>query len=138
MTKHLQGGCQCGALRYQARAEPSVVTLCHCAMCRRSVGAQSVTWASFSRDDLTIEGDTLRWYDSSSRARRGFCERCGTSLFFVGDASAGLVDVTVGSLDQPESCPPTCHIWVPSKVTWVALEPGVPAHVADSESPLMP
>lgn len=124
----------CGALRYSLAAQPSVVTLCHCSMCRRSVGAQSVTWATFARAAFQMTGESLLWHRSSARARRGFCARCGTSLFFESDAHPDELDVSVGSLDQPDACPPTCHIFVPDKVAWVGLEPALPQHVADSAS----
>ena len=135
--RRLEGGCSCGSIRYVAEAAPSVVTLCHCDMCRRSAGAQSVTWATVPRASLTMSGAEPGWYDSSPRARRGFCARCGTSLFFVAKASPDEIDVTVGSLDDPNACPATCHIHVPSKLDWVSLEPGLPCHVADSSSPLV-
>jgi hypothetical protein len=132
----LRGGCLCGAVRYQARDVPSIVTLCHCSMCRRSVGAQSVAWATVRRECVSIEGDALRWHASSERARRGFCERCGTSLFFEAQAQPEQLDLTVGSLDEPSACPPSCHIFVLDRVAWVPLAPPLPAHVADSDSPL--
>lgn len=134
----LEGGCFCGEVRYRASAAPTIVTLCHCAMCRRSVGAQSVAWATFDRAALAIRGDTLLWHESSARALRGFCARCGTSLFFSARSEPASLDVTVGSLDEPDACPPQCHIFTTSKVRWVPLEPPLPCHVADSESELVP
>jgi hypothetical protein len=133
----LEGGCYCGAVRYGSQDAPSVVTYCHCAMCRRSVGAQAVAWATFARTGINIRGDSLRWHESSPRALRGFCVQCGTSLFFVARADPEQIDVTVGSLDEPDRCPPTCHIYVPSKVAWLPLAPALPCHVADSVSPLV-
>jgi hypothetical protein len=134
----LEGGCSCAQVRYAADELPTIVTLCHCAMCRRSVGAPSVTWATVTRASLSIRGDTLVWYESSPRAQRGFCSRCGTSLFFAARSEPELLDVTVGSLDDPDACRPDCHIFVPSKLSWVALEPRLPCHVGDSESALLP
>lgn len=135
----LTGGCLCGCVRYTLRALPAVVTLCHCSTCRRSVGAQSVTWATVPRDAVEIDGaERLTWHRSSSRARRAFCGSCGTSLLFAADAFPHELDVSVGSLDEPDACPATCHIFVPEKVSWVALEPGLPRHTGDSSSPRLP
>lgn len=135
---HLEGGCFCGEVRYRASEPPTLVTLCHCAMCRRSVGAQSVTWATFERASLVIGGDSLLWHESSARALRGFCTRCGTSLFFASRSEPSSLDVTVGSLDDPNACPPHCHIFVPNKVDWVPIAPRLPCHVGDSGSELVP
>ena len=135
----LTGGCLCGAVRYTLSESPTLVTLCHCTMCRRSVGAQSVTWATLPKAAVALQGEErLTWYRSSSRARRAFCGTCGSSLLFAADAFPQELDVSVGSLDDPDACPATCHIFVPEKVAWVALEPDLPRHVADSSSPLLP
>jgi hypothetical protein len=40
----LTGGCYCGAVRYETDGEPFHETICHCADCRRIVGAASVAW----------------------------------------------------------------------------------------------
>ena len=137
--QNLTGSCLCGAVRYILHTTPRLVTLCHCATCRRSVGAQSVTWATLARTDVELRGqEQLRWYRSSSRAQRAFCAACGTSLLFAADAFPDELDVSVGTLDDPGACPPTCHIFVPDKVAWVALEAGLPQHVGDSSSALMP
>jgi hypothetical protein len=44
---------------------------------------------AIAREDLVIDGSSqLRWFTSASGdagARRGFCGRCGSSLFCAGD-----------------------------------------------------
>ena len=45
----IQGGCLCGAMRYEATGRPYNITHCHCTDCRRSSGAAFVTWASLLR-----------------------------------------------------------------------------------------
>ncbi|MET0341988.1 MAG: GFA family protein [Polyangiales bacterium] len=137
MTTHL-GGCLCGAVRYEITGAIDRVLLCHCAMCRRGAGAPSVAWASAPTDGVHISGSTLGWYDSSPRGRRGFCARCGSSLFFADPTDPSELDVSVATLDDPDALPPTGHIFVPSKLAWVSLEPGLARHVEDSRSSLMP
>ena len=43
----LEGGCQCGAIRYQISGEPVMAAICHCAMCRRANAAPAVAWAMY-------------------------------------------------------------------------------------------
>lgn len=136
MTMH-RGGCLCGEVRYEVDGAIDRVLICHCAMCRRGAGAPSVAWASAPTDAVKIAGSTLRWYDSSPRGRRGFCERCGSSLFFVDPTELAEIDLSVATLDDPDALPPSGHIYVPSKIAWVSLEPGLARHVEDSRSPLM-
>jgi len=39
MGHSIEGGCQCGAVRYRAIEIPLARTLCHCRSCRRASGA---------------------------------------------------------------------------------------------------
>src|SRR5687767_12371984 len=43
----IQGGCLCGAVRYEAAGQPYNITHCHCTDCRRSSGAAFVTPLTF-------------------------------------------------------------------------------------------
>jgi hypothetical protein len=38
------------------------------------------------------------------------------------------VDVTVGSLDDPEAVPPQDHTFVDNQLSWVKLDDGLPRH----------
>ena len=106
-------------------------------MCQRAVGAPMVTWATFNRKDFENTGPALAWFQSSSEARRGFCQRCGTSLFFESDRFLGLIDVTVATLEDAASLAPSMHIHVGSRQPWLAINDGLPCHAGDSNSPLV-
>jgi hypothetical protein len=134
----VRGQCYCGAIVFEVTGAPSVVCLCHCSQCRRSVGATPVAWATFARSGWTLRQGTPRWLQSSAAARRGFCADCGSSLFFAGAATPDEIDVTVVSLEDADRLPPERHIWVPSKLPWARTDDGLPCHVADSGSPRMP
>ena len=58
------------------------VVLCHCSQCRKTSGHY---WSAtqVDRDDLILLSEkTLKCYQSSDIARRGFCSVCGASLFY--------------------------------------------------------
>lgn len=132
MSTSLTGGCACGAVRYALHQPPSDVADCHCRACQRATGALGVTWGSVSAHDLHLVRGEPRWWRSSASAERGFCERCGTSLFFRGLSSGGrsgeLLDLTIASLDEPAAFPPQRAIWTASRPPWVHLDPSLPAH----------
>ena len=128
MTDTRQGGCLCGATRYEAKGEPVAVALCHCSMCRRAAGAPAVAWAMFPADALSIVRGELSTFASSRGVERGFCGRCGTQLTFSADFLPGLVDVTVGSMDDPASLSPQMHIWESRRVSWLATSDQWPRH----------
>jgi len=122
------GGCLCGATRWIARDEPVTVALCHCSMCRRAAGAPAVAWAMWPLDRFEWTRGKPAIYASSEGVERGFCGSCGTPLSFGADFLPGLIDVTVGSLDAPESLPPRMHIWESSRLAWLALADELPRH----------
>ena len=39
MSKLIEGGCLCGAVRYEANAEPAFAVHCYCRQCQRITGA---------------------------------------------------------------------------------------------------
>lgn len=114
-----EGGCLCGAVRYRVEGEPRETVHCHCRMCQKSGGAGFLTWATFTPAHAFayIEG-APPIYRSSQDAQREFCGTCGSQLVFRGDF-LGSVDVTVGTLDEPDSVDPIANTWVPSRRAWL-------------------
>ncbi|NNL64775.1 MAG: GFA family protein [Myxococcales bacterium] len=104
------------------------MVLCHCKSCRRGAGAPAVAWALVASDDLAFTKGEPERFDSSSGVERGFCRRCGTPLTFRADYMAGLVDVTIGSLDDPDRLPPVMHIWDSRRVAWFESADAWPRH----------
>lgn len=71
--------------------------------------------AATSEDDLSlISAETLKWYSSSKKARRGLCRECGSTLFF--EASNGdSTSISGGSLISSTDLKPLEHIYFSSK-----------------------
>jgi hypothetical protein len=40
----------------------------------------------------------------------------------------GSIDVTVGSMDDPEALIPEDHTWTESRLSWISLGDGLPAY----------
>ena len=123
-----EGGCQCGAVRYRASGLPVMAAICHCAMCRRANAAPAVAWAMFQESQVRFLSGAPTTYASSPGARRGFCAVCGTPISFAADYMPGLIDLTIGSLDQPEKLAPTLHYWDSRRLPWVHLADELPRH----------
>ena len=122
------GGCLCGTVRYQITGQPVMAAICHCSMCRRANAAPVVAWAMFSESQVSFSKSLPQTYASSTQARRGFCPRCGTQISFTADYIPGLIDVTIGSLDQPDSIKPEFHYWHSKHLAWVEFADGLPRH----------
>ncbi len=115
----LTGGCQCGAVRYRIEGGVSHNHFCHCRMCQKATGGVFAALAGAYRDKVTFEGP-LALFESSSVAERGFCAACGTPLTFAYKDSEWM-NVTIGSLDDPEQAPLEMHWGVEGMVRWLQL-----------------
>ena len=127
------GGCLCGGVRYRVDGALEDVGACHCSQCRRTTGHYFAATAC-DRSALTFEADgTLAWYQSSPAARRGFCSRCGSSLFWerIGE---GRIDILAGTLDQPTGLKMTDHIYVADKGDYYDIADGLPQFAQDYEN----
>jgi hypothetical protein len=119
------GGCQCGAVRYAVRGPLRPVVACHCTQCRRITGHFLAATAARLRNFTMIRDSGLRWYDSSSEARRGFCGVCGSTLFWAPNGRDYL-SIAAGSLDDSAGLRTACHIHVADKGAYYEIEAGVP------------
>jgi hypothetical protein len=120
------GGCLCGAVRFEARGEPTGSSHCHCEMCRRASGAPVVTFIGFAKDDVTWKKGAPKIYKSSSFASRGFCPDCGSQLTFQFDKRPEDISFNVGCLDDPELAHPTRHLFAQETISWMKMDDGLP------------
>lgn len=75
----MKGECLCGSVSVSA-PDQAEVGLCHCSMCRRWSGGPM--FAVHCASGVEFTGDPPKIYRSSDWAERGFCEKCGTHLFY--------------------------------------------------------
>ncbi len=121
-----EGGCFCGAVRYRFQARPLAVSHCHCAMCRRAVGAPFITWITVPSQTFQWTTDALREYRSTPEVRRGFCANCGTTLSYTNDSHPEEIDVSAATLDDPALVTPDDHLWFGSRLPWIDLADKLP------------
>jgi hypothetical protein len=103
VSARASGRCLCGAVRYELRGPLRDVVPCHCIERRRWSGHVLAATAVRRERLVLLESGGLRWIesrDSDSRARRGFCGECGSSLFW--DApERDIISVAARGLDGP-------------------------------------
>ena len=75
-----KGKCLCGEVEITAPEQSHEVGACHCDMCRRWGGGPLL--AVDCGTQVEVIGDSVKEFDSSDWAVRGFCQRCGTHLYY--------------------------------------------------------
>ncbi len=124
------GGCLCGAVRYEVRGPVRDIVICHCTECRRAAG---VPWAATAarRGDLAIvQDEELRWVvspRSAAGARRGFCVRCGSCLFWDAPGRS-TISIGAGTLADAAGLAVAARIYVDPPGAPEPASPPVPAH----------
>lgn len=133
MSETMDGGCQCGRIRYTARIENDEAYLCHCRMCQRATGGVSIALKNLKKADVEWLSEP-DWYDSSPIARRPFCARCGTPLGFAFPDSENM-DLTIGSFDDPSRFVPKHHFGAEGlHAAWIDTAE-LPRYRADEHEP---
>lgn len=76
-----KGSCLCGSIQLVAKAMDPKVGTCHCKTCRQWTGGP--LFAADCGTNVTFSGqENITVFNSSEWAERGFCQTCGTHLFY--------------------------------------------------------
>jgi hypothetical protein len=119
MSETHSGGCLCGGVQYVVTGPLSDVVNCHCGQCRRTHG-HFAGYTEAPLSDFKLESnESLKWYQSSPQARRGFCSICGASLFWVPEDGAPSLNghpanvwIAAGTLHKPTGLRTVAHTFV--------------------------
>ena len=122
----IEGGCDCGKVRYRMLTAPLVVHCCHCRWCQRETGASFALNAMIEADRVVNLGDEpeviVTPSNSGAGQRIARCPRCKVAVWSHYAGSGHLTRfVRVGTLDNPDALPPDVHIFTASKQPWVTL-----------------
>lgn len=126
----LEGGCLCGAIRYRVTGAPVMASICHCNTCRRAGAASSLAWAMFRREQLDYTTSEPATYTSAARGQRGYCPSCGTPISLTASWLPGLIDITIGSLDDPDAIKASRHYWGTRRLPWLRYAYSAPKREA--------
>ncbi len=120
-----KGSCLCGAVTFEVTGDLPGLDACHCAMCRKHSGHYFAS-TDVPKAALTIRGEEkVTWFQSSEKARRGFCSLCGSSLFWD-PPSRDWIGVAMGAFDTPTNTRIRVHIFVAEKGDYYDISDAVP------------
>ncbi len=125
----LQGGCDCGELRYRITTPPRYVHCCHCRWCQRETGSAFALNAMIETGRVElVKGEPLVVLTPSASGKGQKIARCPSCFVALWSNYAGAGDrirfLRVGTLDEPDRLPPDIHIFTASKQPWVVLPQG--------------
>ncbi|MGO4894269.1 GFA family protein [Flavobacterium sp. W21_SRS_FM6] len=94
MNLRSKTGCLCGAVNISADNINPSFTVCHCEKCR--VWGGGPFFAVKCGKDVAVEGSKhIQEFASSAWATRGFCQQCGTHLYYRFDQT-GEYNIPLG------------------------------------------
>jgi hypothetical protein len=122
---HIDGGCHCGNIRYEADIDPEKVIVCHCTDCQAMSGTayRTVVFVPESRFNL-LNGDLKRYVktaDSGNKRAMMFCSECGTQIYATSlEGDNKMLGLRVGTARQRGELRPRKQYWCRSALDWVA------------------
>lgn len=104
MTKAspINGQCMCGAVTVVAAIDDPVVRACHCDMCRQHTSSMFMSLATVPGSEKF--SGPAKSYKSSDWAERGFCEVCGSTLWY-GTLQDGVKNLAAGLFQNAAGAP---------------------------------
>ena len=122
----ISGGCACGAIRYEAHAEPVLMLNCHCRDCQQASGSAYAAVFVVSKTAVEVRGEP-RYYrtvgKSGKAVERGFCPACGSQVMLKLERLPDVVGLQAGTLDDPSLYKPTMDIFTQGAHAWDHMSP---------------
>ncbi len=127
-----EGGCYCGAVRYEIVGPPAWAAHCHCRSCQLAAGGAFVTWAKVAAENFAVTKGEIKCCEKSRGIKRGFCGDCGTTITYAAESEVEGQDWTVdawfsaSTLDDPSIASPETHVYVSHRQPWIKLADNLP------------
>jgi hypothetical protein len=110
--------------------------ICHCRMCQKAVGCPFAAYAFLPCADWHWTRGEPSLFRSSEAAERGFCNQCGTPLFFRYVRELRIA-VTICSLDKPSLLSPKRQCGIESAISWASEVGSLPATCTLVKDPIL-
>jgi hypothetical protein len=115
------GRCLCGAIQYEYAGAPEEVIHCHCESCRRQTSSPVATFVMVKASRLTFTRGQPKEFGSSPGVWRSFCGECGSPIFYRSDRRPEIVDLYLGTLNDPNVVAPRCHVHAGEQLAWFEI-----------------
>jgi hypothetical protein len=126
----IDGHCHCGAISFEAEADPAGVVICHCNDCQRLSGSPYRAMLGVPAAAFSISGSPAIYIKvaESGRARaQAFCQQCGSAIYSVDVDQPTTFAVRLGVINQRRDMgAPARQIWCESALSWSEDLTGTP------------
>jgi len=117
----IEGGCFCGAIRFDVESPEQYACICYCESCQRAAGAPAVAWATYAKDAFEVRQGAIHRHHSSPGVTRGLCSSCGSCISYENDQRPGEIDISLNTLSDPTAPVLRAHIWTEDKQPWTVI-----------------
>ena len=121
---HIDGGCHCGNISYEADIDPEKVIVCHCTDCQALSGTAFRTVVFVPESNFDLRKGNLKIYvktaDSGNKREQSFCPECGTHIYATSvGGDDRVLGLRVGTVRQRAQLRPRKQYWCQSALDWV-------------------
>ena len=124
-NRSLNASCLCKGIYMTIKGEFRPVINCHCIQCTKTHGNYAA-YTSVLEESITYKSkNTLKWFSSSTKAKRGFCKKCGASVFFKRLGSRAI-SISAGLFKNPTKLKTASHIYTRNKRDYYKITDNLP------------
>ena len=117
----LKASCLCGGIQLRTHGYHRDVENCHCVQCMKTHGHYAAYTNVQEQNVKFLKKRTLKWFRSSKTAKRGFCRKCGASLFFK-IIGSNNISIAAGMFNGPTKLKTKMDIFVKGKLDYYKLD----------------
>lgn len=117
----IDGGCHCGAIQYEAEADPNCVVICHCTDCQAMSGAPYRVNVPVRAETFVLRGEPTRYVKTGSSGAEivtAFCGTCGSPVYSAKGDKPRYLNVRLGVVRQRSELPPKLQGFCDSAMPW--------------------
>ena len=117
--------CLCGSIQLKTQGYHRDIHNCHCIQCMKTHGHHAAYTAVKLKNIKFYKKKTLKWFRSSKGAKRGFCNKCGASMFFRSIGSKDI-HISAGMFDKPVKLKTEMNIFLKNNLEYYKLDNRLP------------
>ena len=126
-NRSLNASCLCKGIDMTIKGEFRHVINCNCIQCTKTHGNYAA-YTSVLEERITYKSkNTLKWFSSSTKAKRGFCKKCGASVFFKRLGSMSI-SISAGLFKNSTKLKTISHIYTHNKRDYYNITDNLPKY----------